>query len=279
VNDLHAIVTDLAAGFVLGALTPDEERLVREHLASCPEPHAEFAELGGVIPYLAEAVEQIEPPASLRDRIMAAAAADLAARSTAAPSRPEAARPEPDAGPQRSGGVTPFPTAAQRAERARRRSPLTRVASLAAVLAIVALGAWNVTLQRDLEATRGYERGLSAVLDVAARPGSQTAILTPQSGAGPTGLAAVGPDGSVAIVMRGLAPTAGSEVYEAWVIGGDGTPVPIGGFSVGSAGTATFTADRTPATAGVTLVLTREPRPGALTPTMPIISLGTTPSS
>ena len=41
-------VRDLAPGFVLGALTPDEDREVREHLASCPEPHEEFAELGGV---------------------------------------------------------------------------------------------------------------------------------------------------------------------------------------------------------------------------------------
>jgi len=276
--DRHDEVTELTAGFVLGALAPDEERLVREHLAACPEPHAEFTELGGVVPYLAETVEQLEPPASLRDRIMAAAAADLAARSGTS-AAPVAGREAP-ALRQDSATVTAFPSAAERAERTRRRSPLEWVAGIAAVLGIVALGAWNVTLQRDLESTRGYERGLSAVLDVAARPGSQTAILTPESGAGPNGLAAVGPDGCVAIVMRGLAATTGSEVYQAWVIAGEGaTPEPIGGFSVGPTGTAVFTADQTPATAGVTLALTREPAPGAVTPTEPIISLGVTPSS
>jgi hypothetical protein len=271
--DRHAQVTELAAGFVLGALTPEEDRLVREHLASCPEPHLEFDELGGVVPYLAETVELVEPPASLRDRIMAAAAADLAARPRTTPAQAPA---EPTPAPV---VPTAFPTAAERAERPAQRSPLAWVAGLAAVLAIVVLGAWNVTLQRDLEAARGYERGLSAVLDVAGRPGSQTAILTPEAGGGPTGLGAVGPDGEVAIVVRGLAPTTGNEVYEAWVITGDGSAVPIGGIQVGTTGTAVLTATGTPATAGVTLALTREPGPGATTPTAPIIMLGATPGS
>ncbi|HEX5589656.1 MAG TPA: zf-HC2 domain-containing protein, partial [Candidatus Limnocylindrales bacterium] len=55
-------VRDLAAGFVLGALTPDEAAAVRAHLATCPEAHEEIAELGGVVPYLAESLEPVEPP-------------------------------------------------------------------------------------------------------------------------------------------------------------------------------------------------------------------------
>jgi hypothetical protein len=153
------------------------------------------------------------------------------------------------------------------------------VAGLAAVIAIAALGFWNVGLQRDLEATRAYERGLSAVLDVAAQPGSQAAILSPQEGGMPSGLGAVGADGRVALVMRDLAPTTGTEVYEAWVIAGDSAPMPIGGFTVGPTGTGVFTAGGAPAAAGVTLALTREPAPGATTPTAPILSLGTTPES
>ena len=39
-------IRDLAPAFVLGALGPDEEAAVRDHLASCPEPHPEMAELG-----------------------------------------------------------------------------------------------------------------------------------------------------------------------------------------------------------------------------------------
>src|SRR5258705_276995 len=70
-----------------------EEAAVREHLATCTQPHTEFAELGGVVPYLIESadLELVEPPASLRDRIMAAAAADLEERTRGvAPAAPAA---------------------------------------------------------------------------------------------------------------------------------------------------------------------------------------------
>ena len=91
-----------------------EEAAVREHLATCPESHAEFEELGGVVPYLLESpdVELVEPPAALGDRIMAAAAADLAERTAA-----ERTTPAPAA--ERTAPV-PFPSADERTARAER---------------------------------------------------------------------------------------------------------------------------------------------------------------
>src|SRR3954470_16506339 len=73
---------DLAAGYVLGALERSEEAAVRAHLATCDQPHPEFVALGGVVPTFLEVdeVDLVAPPAGLRDRIMAAAAADLASR-------------------------------------------------------------------------------------------------------------------------------------------------------------------------------------------------------
>jgi anti-sigma factor RsiW len=250
-------VRDLAAGFVLGALPPEDERAVRDHLETCPEPHAEIAELGGVVPYLAETVEPVEPPAGLKARILAAAAADLEARTAGAP-------------------VVPFPEPVERAarERARRATPTTWLLRIAAVVAIVALAGWNVLLQGQLRDARSYEDGVAAVLDVASQTGSQAAILADPDGDGPRGIAAVAADGSVVLAMRDLAATTGTEVYEAWVIGGDGVPVPIGGFAVGGDGTAVFTANATTAGPGVTLALTRERAPGATTPTLPIVSAG-----
>src|SRR5204862_7278124 len=74
---------DLAAAYVLGALEADEEAAVREHGATCDQPHPEFAELGSAVPLLAETIELVEPPESLRGRLVAAAAAaDLEARRT-----------------------------------------------------------------------------------------------------------------------------------------------------------------------------------------------------
>ena len=67
-------VREMAGSFVLGALDAPEEAAVRAHLETCADPHAEVAELGGVLPAFAEIVPMLEPPAELKARIMAAAA-------------------------------------------------------------------------------------------------------------------------------------------------------------------------------------------------------------
>lgn len=263
-------VRDLAAGFVLGALEPHDERAVRDHLAECPELHAELAELGSVLPYLDESVEQVAPRPELRARVLAAAAADVAADRSGGDPLPRGSV----AGP---GPVAPPPVSleAVRAERTRRMTPrLSWLAGIAAVLAIAVLAAWNVSLQGELQTTRSYEQGVAAVLDVAARAGSQTAVLAPPAAGGPRGLAAVGPDGSVVMAMRDLPATSGSEVYEAWVILPGQDPLAIGGFTAGSAGTATFQSGATPARGGATLALTKEPAPGATKPSGTPVAAG-----
>ncbi len=281
-NLTHEQALDLAVGYVLGTLVPQEEQAVREHLDTCPETHAEFAELGSVVHVLAESVEPVEPPPSLRARIMAAAAADLETRggTAAAPSgSTKATRADDRPGPAAQIPIPPsiqFPGPEERAERRRRRtSGTTWVMGIAAALVIAALGAWNVILQRDLGAARDYQTGVAAVLDVANDEGTTAAVLRPQAPGDPGGLAAVAPDGRVAIALRDLDPLSGSEVYEAWVIvGSDPVPIPIGGFKPGPNGTATFVSPPTAATAGATIALTREPGPGATTPTMPILAVG-----
>src|SRR5258705_9802933 len=82
----HEHARDLAASYVLGALERSEEAAVRDHLATCAEPHPEFDAFGGVVPALLELadLELLDPPAPLSPRIMAAAAADLAEHPRAA---------------------------------------------------------------------------------------------------------------------------------------------------------------------------------------------------
>lgn len=256
-------VRETAAAFVLGALDAGEEAAIRAHLATCTDPHAEIAELGGVLPAFAEIVPIVEPPTGLKARIMAAAAADLQARRDAAPASVQAPASVPIA----------FPTRGERAAR-RSRAPSGRaLLGIAAVLAIALLGGWNLLLQSDLSAARSYEKAVAAVLDTAGQPGSLNAILSPDGGTG-SGLAAVDSDGNMALAMRDLAPTSGDKVYEAWVIGGDGVPVPLGSFQVGQPGTASFRASGLPTSNGIVLALTLEPGPGATTPTPPIIAKG-----
>ena len=92
-------IRDLAPLFVTGALDPDEMDAVREHLAGCDDAHAELLELGEAATSLLETVEPADPPAELKSRLLAAAAADLESGrhpSTAAPAAAVPATPGVD---------------------------------------------------------------------------------------------------------------------------------------------------------------------------------------
>lgn len=245
-------VREMAGAFVLGALDASEDAAIRAHLASCEDGHAEIAALGGVLNVLAASVPIVEAPAGLKGRIMAAAAADLPA-ATMAP-------------------IT-FPGAEQRAVRRARGAIGSGLLRIAAVLIVGLLGTWNLLLQHDLATARSYQDRVAAVLQVAAEPGSLTAILSADIGSG-TGLAAVDSRGTVALAMQNLQPTSGASVYEAWVIAGDGVPVALGGFQVGSDGTGSLRATGLPTTPGIVLALTLEPGPGATKPSSPAVSKG-----
>jgi anti-sigma-K factor RskA len=300
-------VRELAGAYVLGALEPAEAAAVRSHLTSHPDGHPEIAEVGAVVPALAEIVPIVEPPDGLKTRIMAAAAADLAARggsagtvstevpfppasdgeaapaeragapATAAPaervSAPATAAPAERVSAPATAAPVAFPGPEERDARRARTSPVAWVLRIAAVLAIALLGGWNLLLQNDLGAARQYEQNVAAVLEAASQPGALTAVLAAEGGTG-SGLAAVDADGDIALAMRDLAPTSGDAVYEAWVIAADGVPVPLGSFQVGDNGTAFFEGSGLPSAEGIVLALTLEPGPGATTPTMPIISAG-----
>jgi anti-sigma-K factor RskA len=283
-------VADLAPAFVLGILDPSEADAVRRHLAECPELHAEMAELNSVVPALFEAVEPVAPPAGLKDRILAAAAADLEGRRSAVAPMP-ATGPAATASPVAT--RAPAATEAAPATRVARPTPVTGAPSrgwdlgglfrrpvwaavAATALAVaIAMGAWNVQLRNDLAGLEAYRAEVVNVLDAAAKPGAQLAVLVGKPGEpGPSGLAAVGADGSVALVMRNLTPTSGSQVYEAWLIAADGVPVPIGDFKVGADGSGTLTTAHEAMGEGVTVALTLEPGPGATAPTPPIVVAG-----
>jgi anti-sigma-K factor RskA len=262
-------VVDLAASFVLGALPDDEMAAVREHLSTCAEPHPEIAELGGVLPVLQASLRPMVPPPALKDRIMAAAAADLDARrrEAAATGATETVTTttadEPIQSPQ------PIPIGSKRQPR------LSWVLGIAAVLLITLFGAWNLSLQGQLNDARAYERQVASVLDAARQPGALTAIMTTPSGDGPNGLATITADGEMRIAMRDLPPTTGGEVYEAWMILPDTAPAALGGVRVGDDGVAYFVADGVPAEDGIVLAVTREPGPGMTAPSGDPVSVGT----
>jgi hypothetical protein len=309
-------VRDLGAGFVLDALGPEDTAAVRAHLASCPDPHTEIEEMASVLPALMGDVPQVEPPEALRSRILTAAANDLADRvaevelpTPIAPVEPGPADRSIESESPANASIVPIlPSDAAAAETSpseaappapsiidaasvpalaepvpipvRPRTPVALWAlRIAAVIAVALLAGWNLLLQGQLDSARAYEQRVAAVLDVAAQEGSVTAILTPGTGAGASGLAAVGADGTVTIAMRELTATRGDQVYEAWVIDGGASPVALGSFRVGGDGTGFLESTGAPARAGIVLAVTLEPRPGATAPSSDPVSLGTATAS
>jgi hypothetical protein len=271
-----AAAADLAAGFVLGALEPAEMDAVRAHLAACPEAHPEFAELGSVVPTLLASVEAVEPREALRDRVMAAARADAVARAGVAATDTVSAAP------------ARVPKPASLDERTRRwslerifgfRQPVWAGLGVAAVVAIAVLGAMNLQLRSERDQLATYEDRVAQVMRAAADPDVQLAVLAaPAIGSPTAGLAAVSTTaGTIQLAIRGLAPTSGTQVYEAWYIPIDGAPLPIDGFTVGSIGTGTisgpWSAPAGTASGGV-VAITLERMAGATTPTLPILVSG-----
>lgn len=276
VGGLHcAEVEDLAASFVLGALEAPEAERVRAHLAGCPESHPEFAELGSVVPALFESVEVVQPSTTLRERILSAAAAEKQReRMPAVADTQRDVMRAPDTAHERMPARELEPESSLKGFIAGLfRRPIWAGVAMAALVLSVALGGWAWSLQREL---LDYRNAVAAVLDAAAKPGAQLAVLGAGDGSvTPNGLAAVGADGRVTLVAKDLTPTTGGQVYEAWLIAGTGNPVPIGGFTVGDAGTASFATTHASVGAVVTVALTLEAGPGATTPTLPIVMSGT----
>lgn len=109
-------IHDLAAAYALDALAPEDRWTYERHLDTCERCREEVAALRESADELAYAAEGAEPPAELRDRILAAA------------------RAEP-----RTATVVPL--------RRRWVFPATAVAAVAAACAAIGLGLWANSLR------------------------------------------------------------------------------------------------------------------------------------
>lgn len=280
-------VRELAPFFVLDALAPAEMAAVRAHLASCREPHPELAELGGVVGYLAQLPAPVEPPEAVGDRIRAAVRADVRAsdRDLAAAERlvgslgggrsPEAR----EARPAVLLGVPPAPSgeqsAALAAGRARSRRLIQSALAVAAAVALVALGAWNVSLQGSLSDTRARVTVLQQAISASTEAGSRVAHLKGSGpAAGASGVAVITAGGTAYVVIDGLAPAPAGRTYEAW-FGAANVMRPAGLLTVGSDGLAILAGASDAHQPVEVVALTIEPAGGSKRPTSAPIVVGT----
>src|SRR5262249_14914549 len=143
----------------------------------------------------------------------------------------------------------------------------------AAILLAVVLGGYAFVLRGQLGDEAAYRQAVDQALQLAAQPGSATAVIAGTDGTS-AGLGVIAADGRVELAMRGLSPTTGREVYTAWAIGADGTPRSLGDFEVGGTGTGVASGTSPVTGAGTVLAITREPQPGATAPAGPVVAAG-----
>ena len=232
----------LAVGWAMTALDPDDERRFAEHLATCGRCTATVRDAVDTVVDLAYALPPEPPPARLRRRILAAAAAEPrpaatrdaglpgdAAWSTARDGADSGRNGRPVGGGSRQGaggGVVGFGSR-------RRWVPLAAMA--AAVALIAGLAVWNVTLQSDQGRLRDVVAQRDELVARLTEAGpARVAIIRGPSGTGDRQATVVVKQGRVGLITETLPPEPPGRTYWLWSLrnSADTDPVPLANFTV-----------------------------------------------
>jgi anti-sigma-K factor RskA len=192
----HGELEELAAGYVLGALEPDDEHVFRRHLDGCAVCEANVRELETVVGELAYAAPPADPP----DTLWAGIRREVAPEAVRRPRVPAAAP--------------------GRAARAGRRGPrlLPGLAAAAAIVALAALSLWNLNLRDENAVYRDRVAALERATQLANDPNA--ALVTLDDAPGPAGAQAAvivssRQDRGV-LLVENLPPLRRGRVYELW---------------------------------------------------------------
>lgn len=218
----HDDVRALAVEYALGILDAGERATMEQHLAGCAACRAHVAEERRVLDALGRSVPQVAPPASLRDRVLAAAVTP-AKGAIAAP------RPVPRARPMRDWLIA------------------------ASVMLMIAAGAWQILSMRErAEQARAMEETARAeqarAIEEAARAEQARAMAVVAaadlvrfdlSGAGTPAHARAlwSHRHGMVFSAEGLAALPEGRTYQLWVIS-RGAPISAGVFGVSADGRA-----------------------------------------
>jgi anti-sigma-K factor RskA len=184
----HSEYEELAAGYVLGALEPDDEHVFQRHLGGCSACEANVRELEAVAGQLAFAVPPIEPP----DTLWAGIRREI---------RSDAARP----------GLLA-------AVRGRGTRVLGGLAAAAALILVVALSLWNLNLREQNATYRERVAALEQATRLVNEPNASLVALDDApgpEGARATVIASTRDDRGV-LVVENLPPLQQGRVYELW---------------------------------------------------------------
>jgi anti-sigma-K factor RskA len=197
-------VAALISAYALGALEPDQEALAEQHIAASDDCRRAYEDALETSAALALAVADSEPPAGLRDRIVAAARAE---------------RPEP----------APVAERAAPSWRSRLGRLLTPSAGFA-VVGVTAAIVFGLVAVSQHDAANGARDRAEALAALLAAPDARVVPVQQADGTGAAGRVVVS-QGRAALVSSLGSPPAG-RTYQAWGIpDGGGAPVPLPTFS------------------------------------------------
>ncbi len=269
----HDEMREWSGLYIVGALAPDDRAAFEAHLAGCAECRAEVRALRMVGHALAAGVPLVDPPASLRERVLAA-------------TRPASVRGSAAEGPS----ATMAPGAPPRG------TPLWRTSWLAvAALLIIAVGTgiYASRLQmrldgvaRQLERTEAALAGaeqraqvaeqdvtrVRANLAVLTTPDVRPVPLAPNVGApGATARTFVSPSRGVLFAASNMPALTPERRYQLWFLTGSG-PVSAGLLESDAQGNVTGRFDVPPSVGDPrAFAVSIEPRGGVTSPTGPIV--------
>jgi hypothetical protein len=231
---------ELAVGWALHALEPEDETVFVEHLAGCVRCAQTVADTAEVMGAMAGDLPHGEPSDGLRERLRAAVEETEQIPQTEQPPRRSepagsTAPPVPQRQPAAVGSAygnlrAPLPVRAVDPRPAWRRVLPTALVA-AAVAAVLSLGAWNVAVTGDRDAARATAAEQSEMLDALLRPGR--AAVAPVTQGDETVATVVAREDQVQVVADGLAVNDdNAQTYVVWGMPEGGAPTPLGTFDV-----------------------------------------------
>jgi anti-sigma-K factor RskA len=265
----HDELRELSGGYALGILDEPDRRAFEAHLSTCASCADEVRDFTSIASALALDVPQIDPPASLRERVLRTAT--IPASQSAAIEQITARRAIPE-------GRRP------------RRETLLALLSAAAVVIAFALGAYAVSLQQRIAVLEGQVRAAAdraaqsqqqlVQLKAAADQSTQVRrILTAgdlrrldlagtKAAPAAAGRAFWSPAEGLVVAFANLPATDAGRVYQLWVIPPGGSPIDAGLLDLQPDGRALALARAGTSQRVGTVAITLEPAGGSPVPTL-----------
>jgi hypothetical protein len=237
-DEEHRTWDELAVGWALHALEPEDETVFTDHLAGCERCAQTVADTAEVMGAMAGDLPHAEPSDGLRERLRAAVDQTEQLPQVSRHSEPPARAPLPPVTHPRPAVVAgehgnfraPLPVRATDPRPAWRRVLPTALVA-AAVAAVLSLGAWNVVVTGDRDAAQATAAEQSEMLDALLRPGR--AAVAPVEQGGHTVATVVARADQVQVVAQGLAVNDdNAQTYVVWGMPEGGVPTPLGTFDV-----------------------------------------------